>query len=242
MCNWKIMVSNLQKSHTVFWQWPRRSRCSHFSLLPMLLWIMQVFLLLHSFPPFLFFFFRLTPGKTFHFLMDSLTELSWLKPLCRTLQKWHQNSTILRPHAFPAHWCPLSLNYSVHFWLWGKAGGFLTNPKSEKKNENQKSTPECLSRRQSDFCVKKMAKVRTWDLHEKSSRQFFFPFPLLSLTVGQIPLLFQLICKTWGTSLVQCWFRMRAADKGKVKGTCTCCSSLQKIIATWKRTPETSKR
>lgn len=128
----------------------------------------------------LFNFFRLTPGKTFHFLMDSLTELFWLKSLCRTLQKWNQNITILRPHAFPAHWCPLSLNYSIHFWLWGKAGGFLTNPKSDKKNENQKSTPECLSRRQSDFCVKRMAKLKIWDLHEKSSRRFFGFFLFLS--------------------------------------------------------------
>lgn len=72
-------------------------------------------------------------GKTFHFLTDSLTELSWLKYLCRTLQKWHQNITILRPHAFPAHWCPLSLNCSVQFWLWGKVGSFLTNPKSGQK-------------------------------------------------------------------------------------------------------------
>lgn len=62
----------------------------------------KVFLLLHSFPPFLFLF-RLTPWKTFHFLMDALTELFWLKSLCRTLQKWHQNITTLRPRAFPAH-------------------------------------------------------------------------------------------------------------------------------------------
>lgn len=194
-----MSIGVLRRCHTVFWQSPRRSRRSHFSLLPMLLWIMQVFLLLHSLPPFLFLF-RLTPGKTFHFLMDSSTELSWLKSLCRTLQKWHQNITILRPHASSAHWCPLSLNYSVQFWLWGKAGGFLTNPKSEKKNENQKGTPECLSRRQSDFCVKKMAKLRMWDLHKNLVDRGFFPLPFLSLTVGQIPLLFQFICKTWGTS------------------------------------------
>lgn len=112
------------------------------------------------------------------------TELSWLKSLCRTLQKWHQNIPILRPHAFPAHWYPLSLNYSAQFWLWGKVGGFLTNPKSEKKNENQKGTPESLSRRQSDSCVKKMAKLRMWDLHEKSCRQFFF-FPLFLSFLSQ---------------------------------------------------------
>lgn len=150
----------------------------------------------------LFVFFQADSWKdlSFSYGLIDWAFLTQIPLFCRTLQKWHQNITILRPHAFPAHWCPLSLNYSVQFWLWGKVGGFLTNPKSEKKNENQKGTPECLSKRQSDFCVKKMAKLRMWDLHKNLVDRFLFPLPFLYLTVGQVLLLFQFICKTWGTS------------------------------------------
>lgn len=77
ICGWNQVIGKYNyTSPCKCWgqvtQSPRRSRCSHFSCsLSSFGLCKSVFRLLHSFPT----FFRLTPGKTFHFLTDSLTLL-----------------------------------------------------------------------------------------------------------------------------------------------------------------------
>lgn len=85
------------------------------------LWVLRSFGLFRSFsfytlPTLFFFFFRLTSGNSFHFLMDSLTVLSWLKSLCKTLQKWHQKNHHFEAAFFP---CPLmSLVFELFSFDW----------------------------------------------------------------------------------------------------------------------------